>query len=485
VAQVQRSRILAWTLGGGGSVACALTLWLTLAVGLGSEEVLILPTFIASGLLGALIASRAPRNSVGWLMCAASFAAILLFLPLDYGYEGQVTHLGSWPGGGVALWFGAWAWTPLIGLFLPLLTVRFPDGVRPPWWRAVDRLAAAGTVVLAAGVALLPADALHRFLLIPSGLHASIGAYIDNPLGSAVPGGAATVAVYAGFVLIILAYAASVGSVVDRFRRARGDERLQLKWFVYCAALLLLVLMFGALIEISGAVPPISIEIAYHLAFFALPLGIAIAVLRYRLYDIDLLINRTLVYVSLTAILGALYAAVVTFVNRLFITLSGQKSDAAYVLTAFAVAVAFGPLKDWLQRQVDRRIGRSSAPQMLDEFRSTVEAVVSVIDVERVVHQLLDRAVVAFNARGAALYLVSHGDGDPVYSRGEMNGGRAVEVPLRHEGRDVGRLVMGSRRGDAAYSDEDCLALQRSADSVAEAIALAEQFGHVRVPVAR
>jgi len=165
-------------------------------------------------------------------------------------------------------------------------------------------------------------------------------------------------------------------------------------------------------------------------------------------------------------------------------SISGQKSDSAYVVTAFVVAVAFGPVKDWLQRQVDRRIGHANPEQVLEQFRAGVDAVVTVIDVNRVVRTLVDRSVIAFHAHEGALYLASNGDSDPVYRRGQVNGHSGVEVFLRHDWELFGRLVMGERRGDLDYSERDRLALQRSADSVAEALALAAQMGR-GLPVRR
>jgi hypothetical protein len=217
--------------------------------------------------------------------------------------------------------------------------------------------------------------------------------------------------------------------------------------------------------------------IPFTFATLSLPVAIGIAILRYRLYEIDLIINRTLVYGSLTAILGAVYAAVITLLNRLFISASGQRSDAAYVVTAFVVVVASSPLKDWLQRQVDRRVPHASPSTVLEEFKGDVDVVISVIDVRRVARRLLDRAVAAFDARGAALYLHSSGSSNPFYSRGRLNGEEGVEVILRYEERQLGRLVLGSRRGDISYSPHDLEVLQRSADSVSEALALAEDLG--------
>jgi len=469
-------RALAWTLGLAGAVACTLTLGLTIAIGLASEELLVLPTFILAGLLGALVASREPRNSVGWLMCAASLAAVLLYIPTDYGYAAGVIEHGAWPLAGQAFWVGAWAWVPVLSLFLPAITARFPDGIVPSQWRAVEWLAMAGTAATALGAALSPPDLLVRFLLLPRPKLAVVEPIITNPLAGFAPVAMPGIVLFIGLGLVLLAYLASLGSVVDRFRHARSEERLQLKWFAYAVGLIATAVVYGAAVELIGVVPPGAIDVALHLSFLSLPLAIGIAILRYRLYEIDVIINRSVVYLTLTAILGALYTAVITFLNRLFISASGQKSDAAYVLTAFVVVVAFGPVKDALQRRVDRRLGRAWASDALDSFSAGVDAVVSVLDVHRIACRLVDQAVLAFDAYGAELYLRS-ADGS-LYCRGEMHGEVSIEVVLRHEGTDFGRLVMGRRRGDAAYTRRDREALQRSADSVGEALALAAHFGH-------
>src|SRR5262249_62274183 len=133
----------------------------------------------------------------------------------------------------------------------------------------------------------------------------------------------------------------------------------------------------------------------------------------------------------MTAIPAAAVSARIPLLQRAFVATTGQKSDAAYVLTAFGLVVAFSPMKDWLQRKVDARVGKVSARAALDQFRSDVDAVVSVMDVQRVACRFLDRAVLAFDARGAALYLDSH---EAVYTWGRLNGDPCIEVPLRHDG---------------------------------------------------
>lgn len=473
-------RTLTWILGLFGAAACVFGVGFHVALGLADQPITLVLACVFGvlmGVLGALVSAREPRNSIGWLMCLASLSTALFTLPTDYAYDALVLRHGALPAGEPMLWFGSWAAIPLFGLILPLILARFPSGrPRPRWWFA-DWVAITGTLAFASAVALgsapLPLAAPRILVLLTP--------YANNPVGVEIPGDVGVYMWMSGLGLIILAYVLSAGALVSRFRSATHEDAIKLKWFAYAGTLIALAIVYSGIAWYrSGDL--LTALIPFEATLWTLPVAIGIAILRYRLFDIDLIINRTIVYVSLTAILAAGYTAGITFLQRLFISWSGQKSDAAYVLTAFGIVVGFSPLKDWLQRQVDRRVGRVRAAAALDQFSAGVDAVVSVMDVHRIACRFLDEAIVAFDAGGAALYLQSE---KPIYNRGQLNGDPCLEVPIRHGRRHLGRLVLAERRGHYHYAERDREALQRSADSVGEAVALAAHYGHRPFPPGR
>jgi hypothetical protein len=428
-------------------------------------------------LLGALIASRQPRNSVGWLMIAFAWMASLFQVVAGYGYAALAVNHGAWPLGSLLAWMGAWIWAPAIGVIAPI-AVRFPDGRRGRFGGFVDRLYVAGTALFALAIAFAAPPVELSYSALPGERLASELPYFSDPIALQVPSDVVHQVQGLAVTLVLLASILAVVSLILRYRGAHGDERLQIKWFAYAGALCAAAVVYGVL---AGFVFGQALYLAFtplELVALTIPAAIGIAILRYRLYDIDLIINRSVVYLSLTAILYAVYVAVTTLLQRLLISFSGQKTDAAYVLAAFVVVGAFNPIKDWLQRMVNRRLGRATASAALDQFSARVDGVVSVLDVRRIACQLVDEAVAAFDARGAALYMGSADGSDPFYGLGHLDGGAAVEVGLHHDGVQFGRLVLGTRRGDAAYTKHDVESLQRSADSVGEALALADHLGH-------
>lgn len=429
---------------------------------------------ILMAVLGALIAARHPRNSVGWLMIAFAWMASVVQLPSAYGYLALEIHHGAWPVGSLSAWLGGWVWVPAVG-FIAIIAARFPDGVARRFRRTVDWSYIAGTALFAIAIAIATPATELDFAPMPGEKAMAMLRFFTDPIAFHPPMTLLSQIQGIGLILILLASVTATVSLYTRYRAERGDARIQIKWFAYSGALTATAVVYAGVAWNFFGQPLYLALTPLEVAGLTIPASIGIAILRYRLYDIDLIINRTLVYGGVTAILAALYTALITFFNRFFISATGQKSDAAYVLTAFAVVVAFSPVKDWLQHQVDRRIPHASPAAVLDGFRADVESVVSVMDVERVARRLVDDAVQAFNARGAALYLES--TTTPHYACGHLNGDIEVEVMLRHEERHFGRLVLGSRRGDIAYTARDRDALQRSADSVGEAFALAAHLG--------
>lgn len=431
---------------------------------------------VTAGLLGALIAAKQPRNSIGWLMIALAYLAGLFQVVAGYGHAALAVHHGALPLGSLAAWLGAWIWTPALG-FIALIVVRFPDGLGGRFSRFVDWVYVFGTALFAIPIAFATPVLALSFSSLPSVLLDQELPYFGDPISVHLPDGAVLPIQELGITLVLVATTGAAVSLIMRYRDARGDERLQIKWFAYAGALCAAAVVYGGLARAAFALPFYLAFVPLQLLALTIPATIGIAIFQYRLYDIDLIINRTLVYGGMTAILAALYAAVVALLNRLFITVSGQKSDTAFFVTAFVVVVAASPVRDWLQRQVDRRIPHVSPVSMLERFHSKVDAVVSVMDVHRMVRELLDEAFEAFDAQGAAVYLRSYSEAAPLYSRGRFESEVEVEVRLGHDGAQYGRLVLARRRGDADYTTRDRFVLQKSADSVGEALALAAHLG--------
>jgi hypothetical protein len=158
------------------------------------------------------------------------------------------------------------------------------------------------------------------------------------------------------------------------------------------------------------------------------PPAIGVAILRHRMFDIDLIINRTIVYAIITAILGGLYVAVIELTQRMFVIYTGQRSDTAIVITAFVVATAFTPVQKWAERVVERRLGGRDQAEMLDAFSSSIEAVVRVIDPLLAARRRVEECVGVFEAAGGALYLDSYGHTEPSHTHGHVGGVSAIEV---------------------------------------------------------
>jgi hypothetical protein len=313
---------------------------------------------VAFALVGAPLAAHRPRNPIGWICCGAALFQGLNIFSEGYSRYVLLTAPGALPGGALVAWLAQWIWAPGLGLFLVFLPLLFPTG-RPPSrrWRWVAWLAgtALALLIVSAAILLWPlrGPALVDFNGPPPGPPWLIGLY---NVGSA---------------LLLLAGLAAVVSLVMRFRRALGDERQQLKWFVFAAALTFTAVV--ATIGRSGIHSPllkVAVAVLGLLIIPSLPVAVGIAILRYRLWDIDVLINRTLVYGVLTAALALVYLGSVVLLQGLLRGLTGQRSDLAVVAATLLVAVLFRPLRQCLQAGIDRRFYRRKydAAQTLAAF---------------------------------------------------------------------------------------------------------------------
>src|SRR5215216_3640868 len=321
--------------------------------------------FLVFALVGALIASRHPENPVGWLCLADGFLWMSTNL-LDYYSVYGMAKPGSLPFALGAAAINNWLWVPSVGLLATYVFLLFPNGRLPSRrWRPLAWLSGVVIVSVSVGVMLSPGS-----LDMPRG--------ISNPFGLE---GAPWVTTVAHLILPLLPLCmlASALSLVLRYRRSKGDERQQIKWIAFAAslvALVYLIAMVASFVHPSEAWTTVGsvwwlnlLTIAALLSFVTIPLAVGFAVLKYRLYDIDLIINRTLVYGILTAMLVVLYFGGIVVLQMLFVILSGKRSNLAVLASTLLIAALFNPLRRRIQDLVDRRFYRSKY-----DARRTLEA---------------------------------------------------------------------------------------------------------------
>jgi len=314
---------------------------------------------LSFGSVGALVATRRPENRLGWLVLGLSVITAAQGIVDQYPVFAEAAD-PPLPLAPAARWVSAWIWVIPSGglmLFLPLL---FPTGrLLAPRWRPAVGLALAAIVVLAGSIIVASKP------IGPVPPTTRVAAYFEQigPLMGV------------GYGLYLAGAAVAATSVVVRYRRARGDERRQIKWVAYAGAL-------AALAAPLGVSPFLPGQILFAATAFFAAAAIAIAIFRFRLYEIDFIINRTLVYGALSAILAGVYTASITLSQRLFMAVTGERSDAAIVLTTLIVAATFTPVKTRLQAVVDRRVRASRSPEDL-AVGSSLEALEAVAQLVR------------------------------------------------------------------------------------------------------
>jgi len=304
----------------------------------------------AVALNGAIILWHRPSNRIGWLLCASGLAGSAEHFAGEYA--GAAIFGKALPGGEIAAWIFSWLETLHLAPLGTLVLLLFPDGRLPSRrWAPVAWAAAGAMAAIAVGIALLPGP-------IPL-----LG--IANPLGRPEFADPMLLVVSTGFVLGALAAALCALSLVLRYGRASGIERLQIRWVAFASILgvagVFVILVLGLPLE-TGA-------LVVSVAAVPLPTAISIALMRYRLYDIDVLINRTLVYGVLSAMLVAVYAVIVVALQAVLRPLTGG-SELAVAASTLAVVALVQPLRGRIQNAVDRRFYRSryDAMRTLDIF---------------------------------------------------------------------------------------------------------------------
>lgn len=348
-------------------------------------NLLIIPTLAG---VGALIYARRPDNRVGLLLVIPALMMTIISLVKPYLDTFSAAPPEPTPLLFFLVWFSSWGWIWLIFPLL-LITQLFPNG-RPlsPRWRMVTY----ATIGWAALFVLLVTLARTYTTVEPPILE------MTNPYGVIEPRQLESLidAIWIPGLLILTGL--SITALLLRFRRAGSDERGQIKWLLLACAFFAIVYIGGGVIGVAGesTLGGQIFDVFFGLAVLTIPLAIGIAILRYRLWDIDVIIRRTLVYAALTLSLGVVYLIGVVTLQALFVRLTGAESTLAVVASTLAIAALFQPLRRWVQTIIDRRFFRKKydAQQVLEQFarRAQQEADLDAIsaDLVRTVQETLE-----------------------------------------------------------------------------------------------
>ncbi len=445
-----------WLLGGLTSVLLVAALVLDVRTG-SYQQLLYLPSVVALICLGALLTTRMPEHPISWGFAATGLLWAIAHFAHAYAVETLVAHPGSLPGGRLAAWLDNWIWLPsLIPMSLLLLVV--PDGrLLSSRWRLAVVALVGGTALASAGLSGAPTFELGSTETI------------ENPL--ALDPAIWHLAVAVGFALLSGAVVASLVSFVLRFRRSLGEERQQLRWV---GGSLGLGVCLGGIGAFTWGVFPYA-YVLYSIALLALPVGTAVAVLKYRLYELDLVINRAFVYGAMTIAVVASYVLVVGLVGA---TLSDRGNLALSLALTGVVAVGFQPLRERVQRFVNQRMygERDNPYAALARLGRRLE---SSLGAESVLPTAVDTIGQTLRLQYVALALAGSDDIEAVYG---SPGSDLFEVPLAHQGKAVGKLSLSPRPGEQLRdADRRLIAdLAPQVAAAAHAVGLAQELQAAR-----
>ena len=309
--------------------------------------------FGAFAVVGALLVAKRSTNLIGWIMAAIAFMVAIFNAGGAYATYVMVTRGQPDALAVVGAWTANCYWFVMLALALFYLPMLFPDGrlLSRRWLpvAVVAGIAASGFVLPRAFMDTLP-------------LNEAPGYEIDNPIGIEGLGPVENLPIFGVLLngLLVIAFVGTAASVVVRFRRSRGVERLQMKWFVYVSVVFVGGSILTSVIGVATGLRWLE-QFSFVLSMVALvglPIAVGIAILRYRLYDIDVVINRTLVYGLLTLLLALMYFGGIVLLQRVFVLLTGQQSTLAVVASTLLIAALFNPLRGRIQAFIDRAFYR-------------------------------------------------------------------------------------------------------------------------------
>jgi hypothetical protein len=407
----------------------------------------------------ALIVSRQPRNTIGWLLlCPAIALAVPVQSYISSSASSQPTALLL-----IALWFQEWYWLLLIfpTLFIALL---FPTGQLPSkkWrWSVITGLVMVGIFVFFSTFTT-------QFIVTNSASDVVLS--LPNPIGF-IPPDAFPLPIWLlslGFLTV-----SSVVALIVRYRRAEVTERTQLKWLLYAAITFASIYVVLLLFTTPEASSSNNLDVLIPLALMLIPLAIAVAILRYRLWNIDLIIRRTLVYVPLTAILTGIFAASSSVTQKVLGALTSSHSDASTVLTTLMVAAAFDPVKRWIQRIVDVQFKEVEKPEARWKvYGEQLRLFVQMHDVHATAKRFLEESVMVFETKGGSIFLGEGGEQTRIHIVGEESEAAGITIPLEYSGNQFGTLTLTARRSGRPFDEQDRGLLTENAKYVAAAISL-------------
>jgi len=398
---------------------------------------------IAFAVIGALVASRHPRNPIGWIFVAVS----LLYALTAFSAALLINRSPSSPVYEWADWFGSWLWVPAVMLPVTFVPLVFPDGHLPSSrWRFVAWSAALGLAL-----------AVLAMMLDPS-LQASAGQEIATPFNLHKPSPVVDFLLIICEILLAIGVLGSLAAFLVRFRRSAGVEREQMKWLAYALGMYVLLSLLASLVAWLwpgfGWGMELSIVVT-NLGILGIAVAAMVAILRYRLYDIDLIINRTLVYSALTVGVAALYVLVVVGLgvflqesNNLFVSL---------LVTGMAV-ILIQPMRDRLQRFVNRLVyGERDDPYaVLSGLSRRLEGSLSpeatLPTVVETIAQALKLPYVAIALRQAGDFVITASFGSAA--------NEVLQLPLINQGETVGYLRLSTRAPNEAYTPGEQRLLQ-------------------------